>query len=165
MNADPLSDLRGWHVPQPVSWWPPAPGWWILAALMLVALAGAGLWWLHRKRRTARLRAAIAELEACRRAYAEDGDARRLAAAVSQVLRRLALVRYPRVETAGLVGEGWLQFLDRTGGDGAFSDGAGRALVDLVYRSDQRGATDLDAEQLLGLATRWVEANALEVAS
>ena len=28
---DPLAGLRPLHRPLPVSWWPPAPGWWLLA--------------------------------------------------------------------------------------------------------------------------------------
>jgi hypothetical protein len=41
MTADPadLSNLREIVLPPPVSFWPPAPGWWIVGA----ALAGAAL--------------------------------------------------------------------------------------------------------------------------
>ena len=34
--ALPLRDLR---LPEPVGWWPPAPGWWILAAIVVVGEA------------------------------------------------------------------------------------------------------------------------------
>ncbi|MDP7406676.1 MAG: DUF4381 domain-containing protein, partial [SAR324 cluster bacterium] len=30
MNQDPLAALRDVHLPPAVSWWPPAPGWWII---------------------------------------------------------------------------------------------------------------------------------------
>lgn len=30
MQIDPLSQLRDIHLPPPISWWPLAPGWWIL---------------------------------------------------------------------------------------------------------------------------------------
>ena len=36
--AEPLADLRDIHLPQPISWWPPAPGWWILLGLLLVSI-------------------------------------------------------------------------------------------------------------------------------
>ena len=32
----PLRDL---HLPEPVGWWPPAPGWWILLLLVTTLLA------------------------------------------------------------------------------------------------------------------------------
>ena len=27
---DPLQDLRDVHMPDPISWWPPAFGWWMI---------------------------------------------------------------------------------------------------------------------------------------
>ena len=30
MQIDPLSQLRDIHLPPPISWWPLAPGWWML---------------------------------------------------------------------------------------------------------------------------------------
>jgi len=51
--------LRDIHLPEPVGWWPPAPGWWALLAL---ALAGAAAWgWLAWRRRTRVRRAALAD--------------------------------------------------------------------------------------------------------
>ena len=47
--------LRDIHLPDPVSWWPPAPGWWLLFGLSLV-LGGLLVW--HRLRRRRREAAA-----------------------------------------------------------------------------------------------------------
>ena len=35
MNNPALEQLRDIHLPQAVHWWPPAPGWWLVAALVL----------------------------------------------------------------------------------------------------------------------------------
>ncbi len=40
MNNPALEQLRDIHLPQSVHWWPPAPGWWIVAALLLAL----GIW-------------------------------------------------------------------------------------------------------------------------
>jgi hypothetical protein len=61
--SDPLAQLRDIHLPEPVSWWPPAPGWWILALLALcVVVTGAILVSRHYRNNTYR-RQALAALE------------------------------------------------------------------------------------------------------
>jgi hypothetical protein len=158
MTADPLADLRDWHLPDPVSWWPPAPGWWLLAAVVLVALVLAVRLRFRWRRRTSLQRAAQCELERLGRELAADGDRRRYLAELSRLLRRLALARHPRAQVAGLTGDDWLAFLDATGGAGEFSDGVGRVLVESAYRPADEIA--FDSERLAALVGRWVEINA-----
>ncbi|MCK7578357.1 MAG: DUF4381 domain-containing protein [Chromatiales bacterium] len=158
MMTDPLADLRDWHLPDPVSWWPPAPGWWLAAAAVLAALLLAVHLWLRRRGRTSLQRAARLELERLRRDLAADGDRRRYLAGLSRLLRRLALARYPRAQVAGLTGDGWLAFLDETGGGGEFRDGFGRVLGESAYRPTD--GIDFDAERLAELVGRWIEVGA-----
>ena len=47
MNPDSLP-LRDIHLPAPLGWWPLAPGWWIVGALVF-ALLIAGLIWLWKR--------------------------------------------------------------------------------------------------------------------
>lgn len=165
-GLDPLAGLRDWHLPEPVSWWPPAPGWWLLAGLVLAVSAALRWWWL-RRRRTAPARAALAELAALRSRLAQESDRRSFAVAVSVLLRRLALVRYPRHQVAGLAGSKWLDFLDRTGGGGGFSQGPGRSLTEVPYRpsgssepsSGSGPALSWSPAGLAELADRWVRAH------
>ena len=37
---NPQLQLRDIHLPAEPSWWPPAPGWWLLAILLM-----ARVWW------------------------------------------------------------------------------------------------------------------------
>jgi len=155
-NTDALAELRGYHFPDPVSWWPPAPGWWLLAALLLLATS-ALVWTLwRRQRRRAALRAALVELDTL--AGAHDGlDPAEFARRLSRLLRRYALARFPRREVAGLAGEDWLRFLDAHGGDQAFTRGPGRLLREAPYRpaGDAPALTELAA-----LARSWMLHNA-----
>ncbi|BCU07503.1 DUF4381 domain-containing protein [Allochromatium tepidum] len=154
----PMADLRDWHLPDPVSWWPPAPGWWLVAAVVLIALALVVRLWLRRRGRTSLQRAARRELEQMGRELAAGGDRRRYLAELSRLLRRLALARYPRAQVAGLTGDDWLAFLDATGGAGEFSDGVGRVLVESAYRpADQM---DFNLERLTALIGRWIDSAA-----
>jgi hypothetical protein len=153
--VDPLADLRGYHLPEPVSWWPPAPGWWLLGLLLLLLVAAAARWLAGRYQRGAPTRAARAELAGLRAALARDGDSAAYARGLSRLLRRYAIARFPGSRVAGLSGEDWLDFLDAHGGEGRFRRGPGRVLIDLPYRS----AGDLPEADLAGLVESWILSN------
>jgi hypothetical protein len=153
--TDPLAGLRGYHLPEAVSWWPPAPGWWLLALLALVLAALSARWLTRRYRSGAPARAAMRELAELRAGYARHGDAAAYAGGMSRLLRRYALTRFPRGEVAGLSGEDWLAFLDAHGGGGRFRRGPGRPLVDAPYRPD----AELQAEALAQLVAEWIGRN------
>lgn len=58
--------------PAPVSWWPPAPGWWLLGALLLtVTIIGAWCWRRHHHRNRYR-RTLQHELKALWQRYRPD---------------------------------------------------------------------------------------------
>jgi hypothetical protein len=165
MNGLPLDlPLRGPQLPDPVAWWPPAPGWWavgLLGLLVLALLAGllVRLWRrLANRRRVPRFaRRALRELAA---AYRRDGDGARLAAGLSVLLRRIAVTLHPRQEVARLTGEAWLEFLDRplrgTREAEAFRGGVGRVLLEAPYNP----RCPVDGKALLRLAERWIQAAA-----
>jgi hypothetical protein len=145
--------LRDIHLPAPVGWWPPAPGWWVVAALAL--LIGILLWRRAGRRAPAPDPRSVArrELEAIRRTYAAHGDARRLAGDLSVLLRRLALSESEPAAVAGLTGGAWLDYLDRRAGAPVFTEGPGRALAEAPYRA----TGDVDTEGLLAACARVVE--------
>ena len=61
-GSDRMWGLKEIPLPEPVSWWPQTPGWWLLAAV-IVMLVLWRLWaWRQRYRRNAYRRAALAEL-------------------------------------------------------------------------------------------------------
>ena len=142
-----LGKLRDIQVPGPVSWWPPAPGWWLLGLLVLLGLT-LGAWLHHRHVRDRWRRAALAELRRIK--TLEPAASVR---EISVLLRRVALHRYPREEVAALSGEAWLAFLDGASGEGApFQNGIGRILASGPYAP----AVEVETDALLALCERWI---------
>jgi len=125
--------LRDIHLPEPVSWWPPAPGWWLLAGL-LILLATSVLLMLRWHRRGRLGRSARSALERVFGDYRHHGDPQRLLRELSVLLRRIALSYFPRTQVASLSGEAWLEFLDRglagSVAPGGFRQGPGRVLAE-----------------------------------
>jgi hypothetical protein len=147
-------DLRDIHAAAAPSVWPPAPGWWVLALLLIVILVLTSVW-LFRRYRLHRLKLHIMDeigaLSDCCTDNTEEFTAR-----LSMLLRRIALRRYARERVASLTGSDWLRFLDETGGDGDFEHGIGQVLEVGPYRPQSH---ELPAEELLALARRWAKQN------
>ena len=61
------------------------------------------------------------------------------------------------VEEQGGVVVGLTSIIDRTGGDGAFTSGAGNVLATAPYRAHQ--VSDIDNDALIALARRWITQN------
>ncbi len=142
----PLRDL---HLPEPVGWWPPAPGWWLLLFVALVTIAyGVLRAYRHRQRNAAR-RYALRELARYEAEYRKHKDPVTLAKQLSQLLRRGMLAYAPRTEVAGLTGEDWLRWLDRGMPLPYFHTEGGRSLLRLPYRNPGDDVTDVDIDALL----------------
>ena len=169
MEAEnPLSELADIHLPDAVPFWPPAPGWWVLAALMLL-----GLVWLYRQQLARlflrrRLRAALRELDTAYNAFkaapqagtAHNDAGLALLQSFNAILKRVALVHYPASDVPRLSGRGWLRFLDETLHGNDFTSGAGQVLADGIYRP----VFDADVDALHALCRRWVEQTYLQPA-
>ena len=149
MNPDPLAQLRDIHLPEAVGPWPPAPGWWLLTALVLLAV-GWALWRLYRHRRSQRYRrqalARLAALPINTTDYPQQ---------LNRLLKQAALATYPRREVAALSGEPWLQFLDRSGKTNAFTKGEGRVLACAPYTSYNN--SNYDPQNLLHVCQTWLQ--------
>lgn len=159
-TEDPLSALADIHLPAEVSWWPPAPIWWLVAALVLAAIGyGCHLLFLRWQNRQ-RLRVALQEI---RRAHAHwqqtqanDNDAGlALLHACNSTLKRVALVHYPDTDVAALHGQKWLAFLDHSGLCNDFGSGAASVLADGSYRRHY-SADAATADALVKACERWI---------
>lgn len=128
-----LNDLRDIVVPEPPPWWPPAPGVWVVLAVVLVVAMVVFWRLLSAWKRNAYRRAGLTLLD-------EVNTARD----VSVVLKRVALAVFPREQVASLYGPAWVAFLNATCSRSDLSD---------------TGITDLDAQaspELIERAGLWI---------
>ena len=70
---DPLQELRDVHLPDPISWWPPAFGWWMVIVGLVIA-GGLVVWAMAYRKRTRPRRIALAQLQQVKQQYSVNAD-------------------------------------------------------------------------------------------
>jgi hypothetical protein len=151
-NAQLISQLRDIHAAADPGWWPPAPGWWLVALLVLVALLFLGralarqLGALRRRRQW--LRALQRLDEQC------DPEARpqEFLAGLNRLFRAVALRAFPANACARLQGEEWVAFIRSS-----LPDGPGAACLSALARGPYEPLPEFEAAALREQARAWVE--------
>lgn len=145
-------DLKGLHLPDPISWWPPAIGWWLalFAVITLIVLA----YWLIKRltRKTAVKKAKVILLEI--KSNSELDNSQKLCE-LSILLRRVAISIAPRTDVASLTGSAWLNFLDSNLKNSPFSTGVGVKLAYAPYQPTL--VTESEILQLISLCEEWLK--------
>ncbi|WP_461536732.1 DUF4381 domain-containing protein [Spongorhabdus nitratireducens] len=146
-----LEQLRPDILPEPVDWWPPAPGWWLLAgiAILVVLFLGYRLirFYIHRRYRREALKA-VKRLHQS----AEKMKPAQLLGHYNRILKQASLAAFPDQDIAGLHGSQWLSFLDDSANTKGFTHGHGRALGSTRFAP----APEVDIEGLYRLASHWI---------
>jgi len=123
----PLRDIQ---IPEEISWWPPAVGWWVL--VVLIPLCVYLIYRLYKRitRKTA--------LKTAKKYFRTLRDNEQLSkqeklAELSSLMRRTAVSLYPREEVASLTGDDWLNFLDESIANRGFNSDTGWLLTEGLY--------------------------------
>lgn len=154
MNSDPasLQNLNDIVSPGPVAWWPLAPGWYVIAALLLAL----SVWALIRLNRQWSANAYRREAMRSFSAMRNGGEER--ARELPELLKRTALAAWPRRQVAALSGAEWHGFLDRTASTTLFSGGAGAILERLAYPGRDAGRlSEEEFQQLYEAIAHWLK--------
>lgn len=148
MGAQALP-LRPMQLPDAISWWPMAPGWWLLIVLSM-AIVFALIWWLRRRLADPR-RFALAELESIQQRFQQDEDKTVLINYCNQLLKRTALTLFPRQDVAALSGDDWLAFLLEN------SRGCQPQSMQCLAEGPYRAHTDYDTTALISACRQWLK--------
>ena len=151
---DPLSKLRDIHLPDPVGWWPPAPGWWLLAILLLGSL-GYWLRWLRKQHHNNRYRREalhhLAELQQSLAAHPVE-----YCHAMLALLRRTAKTAYPEQALESELTPQLLQRLNQQCRRPLFDKTLQQQLKDLPYQADPENIDSL-VVSLHTAIKQWLE--------
>lgn len=128
-QAQLLEQLRDIHIPDGVSWWPLAIGWWITIAIIMavtVLLIAKAIFQQRRKRFAGY---ALIELEQIK----QDDDKDWLIQA-HQIMRRASLCYFPKSQVAAMDIRHWITLLYQTSGD-IWTQQSLQLLEEGVYRN------------------------------
>jgi len=139
-----LKDLRDIHEPDPISFWPPAPGWWIMLLFAIMAIFLLR-WWLKRDKSPRYKKLANEALKNITTNYEVQRNGYKAAGEISELIRKVMVLTDDRSEVAGMIDEEWLSYLDSKSGTDSFTKGAGRVLTTAIYQKE----SDIDVEGLL----------------
>ena len=148
--------LRDIHLPATVSWWPPAPGWWIVLFIGLIV----AVWLLYLRRRGPQARprqdAAVA-LDEITQQYRGHGNAHQLLMDLSVLLRRTGITFLGRDRTAGLTGSAWYQELNALAGGDVLTARSIEILGQAPYQRDVR-LDPAEVEDVIIQCRKWIAA-------
>jgi hypothetical protein len=147
-----LATLRDIQLPESIGWWPMAPGWYFL--IIMTILSTIFLLYTLRRRYVYGYakREALQLLAEYSKDYQHHADSQISSMKVSELLRRVALVYFSREVVAGLQGEAWLAFLNKTA-KGIDFNSVRSCLLEVPY---QPGKT-IDLKPLFFCAKRWIK--------
>ncbi|MDC0000311.1 DUF4381 domain-containing protein [Porticoccaceae bacterium] len=169
MESDPLAQLRDIHLPETVSWWPLAPGWWVLIILLGLVTGWIIFKSVQRKRANLYRRQALAKLleieqylmehepSADRKPSAEN--LRAPLADIFVVLKQTANIAYPNQQASSLSIEKFIGFLQSSCVTGIFTDMPDNLSSALYSSSDQQTETSTTPAlhaKVLASAKTWV---------
>ena len=114
MAADPLNSLKDIHLPPPIHHWPIAPGWVVLYCLFIILIGLSIYYQLRKYHQNRSKREALKLLIHIEQMHLQQDSLTDTCNAINNLLKRVALVYYPRSQVADLHGQAWLDFLNQT---------------------------------------------------
>jgi hypothetical protein len=151
----PIQDLpiRDIHLPEQISWFPPAMGWWLLIIFVpIVSYFFIAL--IQRLLQKTAIKDAKKLLKKLH--INENLTPLEKVIELSSLLRRVAISSDSKTNVGGLTGRAWLDYLDQSLKDAPFKNGVGRCLADAPYQKEL--SPDVDLTALFELAKMWLNA-------
>lgn len=150
-----LSGLKDIHLPAVPSLWPLPAVFWIVLAALLCCIFLARWIWIKKHQLTAK-KYANREVESITKRFSENSY--KTATELSLLMRRIALMKYPRQDVSGLTGKTWRQFLEKTTKKPVFKGEAGD-IVETVMFIPPDQFKNKNVAALVAAAKEWIAEN------
>lgn len=152
MNPDLLSQLRDIHSAPQVSWWPPAPGWWVLAFLLLMLLVWIGRGLLRRLRVVQRRKQMMGWVDHLNSTIDPDKDPYSYLSTINRIFKVVALRAFPEQHCAVMAGSEWTDFLQQQ-----FSDERHHETLAALESGPYNPAPTFDPAAISDLTRQWIK--------
>ena len=150
--VSPLDQLRDIHLPEPVSMFPAAVGWYGILFVILITLSCVAYFFIQRRQKNAYRRTGVTKLKELKKARAGLGE-------LNALLKQVAISAYGRPKVSRLTGSDWTGFLSESSGLSLSVEDETK-LTTGVYRS-----TGETPESLWKFAQEWIQSHKTDLES
>lgn len=157
-QQNPLAQLQDIQLPDPVSWWPLAPGWWLLIFIALAIIVTTSIFLWRRHQHNAYRRQALKELSALDIVAENHAHDLNHVHIISTILRRTVKTAYPQQGLEALPLKTLLIQLDQYSGQHIFHSIIDSSITTALYQP----STDIrpqDIEQFGAATRRWIKSH------
>ena len=148
-------ELRDIHLPDPVSWWPLAPGWWILMLLIIALIAVAIIFipkLIKKIHHQPARNLALIEFKTIHQQYTSQQNSQILVQSLSVLLRRICMTYDSRENSASLTGTAWIKKLNSINPQQNFSD----ELITILLTAPYKEQYEFNVQPLLDQCEAWI---------
>jgi hypothetical protein len=144
-NQDPLAQLNDIISPSAPSWFPPAPIYWLLLSITIVAIYCSYYIWKKQRKQQKIKASQLNKLEQLKQQQVDF-------ITLNQLLKACALTYFTRTEVASLHGEAWFDFLQKHSDVNIFENK--QTFIKRLYQNAEQPASETDFIE----AKKWISA-------
>ena len=148
-----LAQLRPNHLPEAISYWPLAIGWWLLLASTISIISVMTYLFIIKRQKNKYRRLGLQLAKKIHKKFIEHGNKRQFAHDSNRLLKKVALQAFPRQNIANLNGKEWLDFLYQSSGNKQFKTMGAAAFGSSRFKPHQ----DPDVTQINPLTISWIK--------
>lgn len=154
LKNNPLQGLYDIHLPADPSWWPLAPGWWIVMGIIILSATLIIVFQWHNYRWKKNIQGEVNNV-----ILENKSDIRLQLSGLSSILRRVALRQFPHEQVASLHGQAWLEFLQCNSSKHYFDLNHLKPMVNVAYQANPDNEPLKIDDPMVQIIQRWIKEN------